>query len=112
MADERRWSRTAGEGGPPARQRQNCRSLVPAFSLAENHTKGASAKGKALFNATGDGDFVAVAGNAKILAVNPHPPRAIVNLKNAVAERSKRVRHGPVNAHILAGIAAGIFIDI
>lgn len=82
------------------------------FSLAQNHAKIAPAKGKTLFDASDNADLVAIAGHAEILAVYPHAPRAIVNLKDAIAQGAKRVRYRAVNTDVFAGKAAGIAVNV
>jgi hypothetical protein len=86
--------------------------LMMGFGLPQNNPKTPPGKGKTLLNATDNLYLAAIAWHAEILAVDPHASCTVINLKNSVAQSAKRVRDGPANADVLAGIATGVFGDV
>src|SRR5215813_9059281 len=85
---------------------------APCFRLAEDHSEVTATKSKALFDAPNHSNPIAIAGDAIILAVNPHAASAVVDLEDTVAQRTKGFRYSTANAYVFTGKAAWIAIDI
>src|SRR5262249_26153916 len=87
-------------------------SLVPSFGFAQDDAEAAPAEAEALFDPAGHRRFAAVTGYAIVLAVDPHAPAAVVELKDAIPQRAKRVRDAACNGDIFPGKVAGIAVDV
>src|SRR5215831_7428050 len=89
------------------------RSLLAArLGLAQDDCETASAKAEALRNAPGHRHLVAVAGNSKAVAVNPHGAAAVVHLKHTAAQSSIRSRDTSRDGYILACVFAGVLFKV
>src|SRR5262249_59427469 len=92
-----------------------CSSIIGSFAgfgLAQNHAKVSSPEGKALFYAPRNGDLAAVARYAIVLAKHPQAAGSVIDLENAIAQSTERVRYRALNPDVLSREAPGVAIDI
>src|SRR5437016_5598411 len=85
---------------------------MPRLRLAQHHAEAASPKTESLLHAPGHRHSASIARHAKILADNPHAAGAIVNLKQSITQRAKRIGDLPMDGYFLAGITSGIAVNI
>src|SRR5215472_17169583 len=80
--------------------------------LAQRDCETASAKAEALRNAAGHHHLGAVAGDSIVLAVDPHGPAAVVDLKHAPAESAIRSGDASRDGYILVGVFTGVLFNV
>jgi len=85
---------------------------MAALRFPKDSCKAAATEAEALFNATGCGYSSAIPRHPKALAENPHCAGAVVNLKDAAPQRSKRAADPSGDGHFLAHKSPRITVNV
>jgi hypothetical protein len=84
---------------------------LPRLCFPQDRGKIAPAEAKSLVNPSRDCDLRTVAWHAEILAVHPHRSRAVIDLKDARAERAKGIRNPPRYGYFFAPVPPWVVIN-
>ena len=87
-------------------------TLMLPLGFPEDGGKGAPADANALLDASNDVDLGSVAGDAAILAVNPHFAGAIVDFIHASTERAEGTGSVSGNDDVLVRVTSWIAVDL
>ena len=82
------------------------------LSFAQNDHKLPATEGKSLFNVADHRDLCTCAGYTVSFAENPHEAGSVVNLKNAAAHGSERVRDMTSNSNFFSRVSPRVLIDL
>jgi len=85
---------------------------MAALRFPQDGSKAAATEAEALFNAAGCGYSSTIPRHPKALAENPHRAGAVIDLKDAASQRSKRAADPSGDGHFLAYKSPRITVNV